>query len=88
MPVTLIIFTVPFYILTFCYGAEVEKRMQFPGYTIPFAVGRDTPYSFLPKPRKPVKAGLWQDREAESRKAHTLENGGSNPPPAITLPVV
>nr|DAH20670.1 MAG TPA: hypothetical protein [Caudoviricetes sp.] len=42
VPVTLIIFTFPFYILTFCYGAEVEKRMQFPGYTIPFVVGRDT----------------------------------------------
>lgn len=24
----------------------------------------------------------------ESRKAHNLENGGSNPSPAITLPVV
>lgn len=27
----------------------------------------------------------WQDREAESRKVHTLENGGSNPSPAINL---
>lgn len=26
---------------------------------------------------------LWQDREVESRKAHNLEIGGSNPPPAI-----
>ena len=26
-----------------------------------------------------------QDREVESRKVHTLENGGSNPPPAINL---
>nr|DAV06054.1 MAG TPA: hypothetical protein [Bacteriophage sp.] len=34
------------FLLTVCYtifhyGAEVEKRMQFPGYTIPL-VGRDT----------------------------------------------
>ena len=26
-----------------------------------------------------------QDREAESRKVHILENGGSNPSPAINL---
>ena len=26
-----------------------------------------------------------QDGEAESRKVHTLENGGSNPSPAINL---
>ena len=31
------------------------------------------------------ESGLWQDREAESHKAHILENGGSNPYPAINL---
>ena len=28
---------------------------------------------------------MTQDREVESHKAHILENGGSNPPPAIRL---
>ena len=32
-----------------------------------------------------LKIHTRQDREAESRKVHILENGGSNPSPAINL---